>query len=185
MIRDNVKIISDFLKLVKGSKCWIFLLFFGSIMGHLFNLLMPAFTSNIVYYVTEGNSRETYLNILFLGITYICYNLFWYLNYVSYSYNFKYSYKKLREKIIDKIFTYDNDFCNKLSKGTILNTVGIDVSNLSGMIDNICEMFVVFVKVLVLIFIFLKTNIWIGLLVLVLEFLYLKVFDYCNINNTK
>lgn len=185
MIRDNVGIIKDFFRLVKGSKFWIFLLFFGSIMGHLFNLLMPIFTSNIVYYVTEGNSRETYLNILFLGITYICYNLFWYLNYVSYSYNFKYSYKKLRERIIDKIFTYDNEFCNKLSKGTILNTVGNDVGNLSEMIDNICEMFVVFVKVLVLIFIFLKTNIWIGLLVLVLEFLYLKVFDYCNINSTK
>lgn len=185
MIKDNVKIIKDFFKLVKGSKKWIFLLFFGSISAHLCSLLIPVFTSNIIYDVTNGNANSTYINIGLLGLTYIAYNLFWYLNYVSYSYNFKYSYKNLREKIVDKVFTYDTEFSDKLSKGTILNTVNTDTANLSEMIDNVCEIIVVFVKVIIMIFIFLKTNILIGLLVLLLECLYLKTFDYCNINSTK
>lgn len=185
MIKENIKIIKDFFKLVKGNKLWITLLFLGSIFAHLSSLLIPVFTANIVYYVTVGNTHATFLNIILLSITYIAYNLFWYLNYVSYSYNFQYSYKNLREKIVDKVFTYDTEFSDKISKGTILNTVSADVSNLSEMIDNICEIIVVFVKVILLIIIFLKTNLYIGLFVLVMEFLYLKAFDYCNIKSTK
>lgn len=185
LIKDNIKIIRDFFRLVKGNRKWIFLLFFGSIMAHLSSLLIPIFTSNIVYEVTKGNANQTYLNIGFLAFTYLIYNLFWYLNYVSYSHNFKYSYKNLREKIIDKIFTYDTEFSDKISKGTILNTVNTDTANLSEMIDNVCEIIVVFLKVIVMIFIFLKTNIYIGFLVLLLEFLYLKSFDYCNVQSTK
>ena len=74
-------------------------MFFGSIMAHLSSLLIPVFTSNIIYEVTNGNANATYLNICLLSITYISYNLLWYLNYTSYSHNFKYSYKNLREKI--------------------------------------------------------------------------------------
>lgn len=185
MIKDNIKIIKEFFSLVKGNKKWTFLLFFGSILAHLTSLLIPVFAANIIYEVTIKNANATYINIALLALTYILYNLFWYLNYVSYSYNFKYSYKNLREKIIDKIFTYDNEFSDKLSKGTILNTVSGDVSNLSGMIDNICEIIVVFIKVIVLILIFLKTNILIGLIVLLLELIYLKSYDYCNIKSTK
>lgn len=185
MIRDNIKIIVDFFKLVKGSKKWIFLLFFASIMGHISSLLIPVFTSNIIYEITNGNANATYINILLLTITYVAFNLFWYLYYVSYSNNFKYSYKNLREKIIDKVFTYDTEFSDKISKGTILNTVNTDTANLSEMINNVCEIIVVFIKVIVMIIIFLKTNLFIGILVLLLEILYLNLFDYCNIKSTK
>lgn len=185
MIKDNIKIIRDFFKLVKGSKKWIFLLFLGSITAHLSSLLIPVFASNIIYEVTNKNVNATYLNIGLLAITYIAYNLFWYLNYISYSHNFKYSYKNLREKIIDKVFTYDTEFSDKISKGTILNTVNTDTANLSEMIDNVCEIMVVFAKVIIMIIIFLKTNLFIGILVLLLEIIYLKSFDYCNIKSTK
>lgn len=154
-------------------------------MGHLSSLLIPVFASNIVYEVTNGNSHDTYLNIALLAITYIAYNLFWYLNYVSYSHNFKYSYKSIREKIVDKVFTYDTDFSDKISKSTILNTVNVDSANLSEMIDNVCEIMVTFVKVIILIFIFIKTNVYIGIFVLLIECLYLKSYDYCNVKSTK
>ncbi len=185
MVRDNLKIIRDFFKLVKGHKIWIVLLFTGSILAHLSSLLVPIFTSNIIYEVTASNVNGVYLNIVLLAGTYVIYNLCWYLNYVSYSYNFKYSYKKLREKIIDKVFTYDIEYTNKISKGEILNTVNTDTAHLAEMIDNVCEIMVVFVKVIILLIIFLKTNILIGIFVLLLEVVYLKAFDYCNIKSTK
>ena len=185
MIKDNIKIIKDFFKLVKGSKKWIFFLFLGSIMAHLSSLLIPVFASNIIYEVTNLNAKATYINIGLLAITYTVNNLFWYLNYVSYSHNFKNSYKNLREKIIDKVFTYDVEYSDKISKGTILNTVNTDTSNLSEMIDNVCEIIVVFIKVIIMIIIFLKTNLFIGIIVLLLEYTYLKSFDYTNIKSTK
>ena len=181
MIKDNIKIIKDFFKLVKGSKKWIFFLFLGSIMAHLSSLLIPVFASNIIYEVTNLNAKATYINIGLLAITYTVNNLFWYLNYVSYSHNFKYSYKNLREKIIDKVFTYDVEYSDKISKGTILNTVNTDTSNLSEMIDNVCEIIVVFIKVIIMIIIFLKTNLFIGIIVLLLEYTYFIIYIYNDI----
>ncbi len=184
-MKDNIKTILDFFKLVKGNTKWIICLFIGSIIGHLTDLFIPIFASNIVLFITNNNTSLTYWNIFYLAITYIIYNTFWYLNYVSYSYNFKDSYRNLREKITEKIFTYDIEFTNRISKATILNTVSDDVSDLSEMIDNICEIMVVFIKIIVMFLIFLKTNIIIGMLVILLEILYIKTFDYCNVKSTK
>lgn len=170
---------------MKGKTIWVLQLFVASILGHASSLLIPVFASNIVLYVTNNNSNLAYLNILFLIITYLAYDLFWYWNYVAYSYNFKYCYKNLREKIINKVFTYDNYFTTKISKATILNTVNGDTPSLSEMADEICEIIVVFVKLIVVIIIFLKTNFYIGIAVLILEYLYLKSYDYCNIKVTK
>lgn len=185
MIRDNIKIIKDYFKLVKGHKIWMISLFISSIIFHLLSLLIPVFVSNIIYEVTKGNSSTTYINIVFLLITYIAYNLIHYLYYISYSYNFEYSYRNLREKIVDKVFTYDFDFSDKISKGTILNTVNTDTAHLAEMIDNICEIIIGFLKVIVMIFIFLKTNLIIGFVVLIIEWIYIESFDYLNIMNTK
>ncbi len=185
LIKDNLKIISSFFKLVEEPKLWLFFLFFGSIMGHLSSLLTPVFAANIISEITMGHASLTYLNIALLGITYTSYNLFWFLNYTSYSECFKYSYKKLRGKIVDKVLNYDTLYQDKISKGEILNTINADTGHLAEMIDSVCEIIVTFLKLLVLIFIFLKTNILIGILVLILDYLYIKAYDICNINSTK
>lgn len=185
MIQENVKIIQEFFRLVHGSKKWIFFLFLGSILGHISELLLPFFVSNIILFVTSYDATRMYLNIFFLFLTYIFYNLFWYLNYVSYTNNFRYSYQNLREKIIDKVFTYDISFNEKISQGEILNTVHSDVSDLSEMIDNVCEIIVVAVKLIVMLFLFLKTNFFIGIFVVLIVYFYLKWFDYFNVCSTK
>ncbi len=185
MIKDNIKIIKDYFKLVKGNKKWMTLLFLSSIIFHSLSLLIPVFASNIIYEVTNGNANETYMNIIWLLITYIAYNLFHYLYYVSYTHNFEYSYRNLREKIVDKVFTYDVEFSEKISKGTILNTINTDTAHLAEMIDNVCEIIIGLLKVMVMIFIFLKTNLIIGFIVLFIEWIYLKSFDHLNIMNTK
>ena len=181
VFKENIKIIKDYFKLVEGSKLWIFFLFLSSILGHISSLLIPVFAANIISELGELNTFKTYYNIFLLGMTYISYNLFWYINYCSYTNNFIYSYKKLRERIIDKFFTYDLEYTNKISKGRIINTVNTDVAHLSEMIDQICEMIVVLVKLIVIALIFIKTNIILGILVLLLDILYLKLFDYCNV----
>lgn len=185
MIKDIIKIIKDYFKLVHGSKKWIFFLFLSSILGHLVSLLIPVFASNIVYYVTSLDPNAAYLNIALLAITYTAYNLLWYLNYVSYTRNFQYSYKSLRKRIVDKVFTYDNDFTDKISKANILNTVNSDTGSLSEMVDKICEIMVVSVKVIVMVIIFLKTNFAVGILVILVVYLYSQAYDYCNICTTK
>ncbi|MFV0250226.1 MAG: ABC transporter ATP-binding protein [Bacilli bacterium] len=185
MVRDNIKIIKEYFKIVNGSKLWITLLFLTSILGHLTFIILPVFASNIILYLTDNNPTLIFQNIVYLAISYLFYSIFWYINYTSYSYNFKYSYKKLRDKIIDKIFNYDVEFTDKISKGKILNIINGDANKLAEMINSICEIIVIFVKVIILIIIFLFTNIYIGIFILIIQIIYLKCYDNCNINITK
>lgn len=185
MIYENIKIIISFFKLVKGHKIWRILIFLGCISASLLSILIPIFASNIVYYVTISNTNATILNIILLFLTYTFYNFSWYLYYLAYSHNFEYSYKYLRESIVDKVFTYDTDFNDKISKGVILNTVNVDTANLGEMIDSICCIMVKFIKVIILLLIFLHKNILIGLFVIILDFIYVKAIDYCNVKSTK
>jgi ABC-type multidrug transport system fused ATPase/permease subunit len=104
MIGENIRIIRDFFRLVKGNIFWIIQLFLGSILAHIASLFIPVYASDIIYEITNGNSNLAYMNIIYLLIAYIIYNLSWFWNYVAYSHNFIYSYRRLREKIVNKVF---------------------------------------------------------------------------------
>ena len=56
LVRDNFRIIRHFFGLMHGDRKWVFVLFFGSALGHLASLVIPIFASNIVYEVTNGNA---------------------------------------------------------------------------------------------------------------------------------
>ena len=185
MIRESLKFICEFFRTVKGKTIWIFQLFLSSILGHITSMLLPLIASNIVLYVTDGDVNAAYYSALMLGITYLFYNLIWYWNYEAYSYNFKYCYRNIQEQIIDKVFTYDEEFTKKISKAKILNTNNNDVVSLSLVIDFICEFFMVSIKMLVIIFIFLKANLFVGLAVLLLDIIYINMVNKCNILSTK
>lgn len=185
MIKESFNFISDFFKTVKGKTIWIFQLFFSSVLGHIASLILPFLASNIVLYVTNGDINSAYTNTFLLAVTYIFYNLIWYWNYEAYSYNFKYCYRNIQEQIIDKVFTYDEDFTKKISKAKILNTNNTDVVSLSLVIDFICEFLIVSIKMLVIIFIFLRANVFIGIAVLILDFFYIKMVNSCNVLSTK
>ena len=185
LIRDNFRIIRDFFRLMHSNRKWVFLLFLGVSLAHIGTLISPIFASNIIYEVTVRNADATYLNIALLCVTEVFSFLARYLSNISYSHNFPYVYRNLRERVIDKIFTYDVEFSNKVSKGTILNTISTDVSNLSEMYLHVSEVIVMSVKVLIMVAVFLFTNIWVGLIVLAFEIAYLKAYDYCNIQAVK
>lgn len=185
LVRDNFCIIRHFFGLMHGDRKWVFVLFFGSALGHLASLAIPIFASNIVYEVTNGNADAAYWNIALLGLSDLVYCLSWYANNRGYSHNFPYAYRNLRERIVDKLFSYDIEFSDKISKGTVLNTISSDVSNLSEMYISVCETIVISVKVVVMVAVFMFTNVYIGIVVMLFEIAYLKAYDYCNINSTK
>ena len=80
------------------------------------------------------------------------------------------------ERIIDKLFTYDVEFSNKMSKGTVLNTISGDVSNLSEMYISVSETIIISIKVKVMIVVFMLTNVYVGLAVILLENLVFEGF---------
>ncbi len=185
MLKDNFRSVRDFFRLVRVSKLWVTIHFLGSIIGHLGTLLAPVFAANIIYYLTEGDTAATMYNVIYLGIAFLVTNIGWIMNFVGYSYNYKFTYKNLIERITNKILSFDTDFSTKISKSKIINTVSIDATRLAEMVDSICEIIIVAIKLIVVIIIFMMTNIYIGLFVLILEIFYVYAFDYCNSRSSK
>lgn len=180
MFRDNMRIIKNYFRLVKGKRTWFYVLFFSTLCAHLLSLLFPIFSADIILFLTEKNSSKTFLAIVFLALSYICYRFMRYIKNVSYANYFVTSYRSVRKSIMNKIMNYDIEFSNKISKSTILNTVNTDTAALAEMSSVICEIIIIFVKVIILSIVFLRISILLGIFVLLMQLCYLAMSDWCN-----
>lgn len=180
MVKDNIKIIKQYLQLIHENKLYVIGLFLSSICGHASDLLLPMASAQIIEMVTIENYNLAFLWTILLGVFFIIYNSAWYLNYRLYGANYKHIHRDLQSRLLNKVSTLDDEFYSKISKGKILNTNATDLENLSDLIDIVCEFLIVTIKILIIAFIFLQTNIYIGLFVLLLNIFYINILDINN-----
>lgn len=180
MIEDNIKIIKQYLQLIHEKTLYVIGLFLSSICGHASDLLLPMASAQIIDMVTLNQYNLAFLWAVLLGLFYLIYNGAWYFNYRFYAANYKYIHADLQSRLLNKVATLDDSFYSKISKGKILNTNATDLENLSDLIDIVCEFIIVTAKIVIIAFIFLKTNIYIGLFVLLLNIFYINVLDINN-----
>lgn len=180
MIEDNIKIIKQYLQLIHEKTLYVIGLFLSSICGHASDLLLPMASAQIIDMVTLNQYNLAFLWAVLLGLFYLLYNGAWYFNYRFYAANYKYIHADLQSRLLNKVATLDDSFYSKISKGKILNTNATDLENLSDLIDIVCEFIIVTAKIVIIAFIFLKTNIYIGLFVLLLNIFYINVLDINN-----
>lgn len=180
MIQDNFKIIKDYMKLIEEKKSYVIGLFLFSILGHLSDLLLPVGASQIIEMVSIKAYDQAFLWAFLLAFFYILYNTAWYFNYRFYAANYTYIHSNLQSRLLNKVSTLDDEFYSKISKGKILNTNATDLENLSDLIDIICEFLIVAIKLIIIAIIFLHTNIYIGLFVILLNIFYINILDINN-----
>lgn len=180
MVKDNIKIIKQYLQLIHENKLYVIGLFLSSICGHASDLLLPMASAQIIEMVTIENYNLAFLWTILLGAFFIIYNGAWYFNYRFYGANYKYIHRDLQSRLLNKVSTLDDEFYSKISKGKILNTNATDLENLSDLIDIVCEFLIVTIKIIIIAFIFLQTNIYIGLFVLLLNIFYINILDINN-----
>lgn len=184
-VSDVVRIVKRFLRLVKNHRGYVVILTIGSIIGHGAQLLTPIFTANLIQALTEGRKEEAMMNVVLVGATYLAYNFGWFLNYFGFARNARYINADLNNRVVKKILTYDINFTERIPKSTILNTISSDITGLSALIDDIIEMGVVMLKVVVMLVVFVKTNLYIGLAVIAVQYLYMMALNYNNIRIVK
>lgn len=182
MIKDNLKIIKKYLKLINENKFYVIGLFFSSVCGHVFEMLILYSAAQIIELLTIANYSLTFTWIIILAILYILFNTACFFNHHLYAMNYKYIHADLQSRLINKAVTLSDEFYKKISKGKILNTNATDLENLSSLIAVINEFIVITLKVIIIAIIFLKTNIYIGLFVLMLNIVYINILD---VNNQK
>lgn len=180
MIKENFVIIKNYMALIEEKTVLVFLLFFSSISGHLLDLLVPVAASQIVDMVTLQSYSRAYFWTFLLAVFYLLYNGAWYFNYRLYALNYQHIHKNLQSRLLSKLSSLSDSFYSKVSKGKIINTNIVDIDNLSDLIDIVCETLIISIKIIIIAFIFLKTSLFIGLFVLLLNIFYINVLDINN-----
>lgn len=180
MIKDNFVIIKKYFKLVKGNRIGIFKLFFSSVVSHGISLLIPIIIANIIKNITIQNYNDAYICSFMLFLSYLFYNLFLKWNYDVYTQNTKYCCSKIQKDIIMKISTYDDNFQNQVSKGELISTINQDVIDLTKCIDRIAEYIINSISFIWLIIIVFTINSISALIIFIVCFVYLVLYNRCN-----
>lgn len=180
MIKDNFVIIKKYFKLVKGNRIGIFKLFFSSVVSHGISLLIPIIIANIIKNITIQNYNDAYICSFMLFLSYLFYNLFLKWNYDVYTQNTKYCCSKIQKDIIMKISTYDDNFQNQVSKGELISTINQDVIDLTKCIDRFAEYIINSISFIWLIIIVFTINSISALIIFIVCFVYLVLYNRCN-----
>ncbi len=180
MIKDNFIVIKNYFKIVRGNKIGIFKLFLSSIISHGISLIIPIIIANIIKYITLGNYNYAYICSFVLFLSYLFYNIFLKWNYDVYTQNTKYCCAEIQKEIMRKISIYDDNFQNQVSKGELISTINQDVIDLTKCIDRITEYIINFLSFVFLIIIVSTINLSSALIIFIVCFIYLILYNRCN-----
>ena len=171
------KIYKKYLKLHANDKKLLFALFFSAFLRSTTVLGIPIFASKIVEYAIIQDFNNAFLNVFYLSINYLIYNIVYHWNYVAYRNNSNYVYTKLQENVIESVVKYDENFTKKVSKSYLINTVANDTFEVCMFDDRMVDAVTHFISLIISLIILLNYNIYIGIIVLLFNILYLYLLD--------
>lgn len=119
------------------------------------------------------------MNILLGMLTGIASYASLYLNYLFFAKNSSFMYRTMRQTLTEKVMSYQSNFSEKKSTSMILNVMN-EVADVTSITDNVTEVIVSFAKTIFLIYVFLKYNIFVGVVALVISLIYAGILDFAN-----
>lgn len=163
-----------------NNKKLLVALFLSAFLRSTVVLGIPIFTANIVEFASRGDFMWAFINVIYLGINYLIYNLVYHWNFVAYRDNTNYVYTKLQENVMDKVSTYNENFTKKISKSYLINTTSNDIWDICMFADRMVDAITHFISLIMALGILLFNNFYIGLIVLIFNLIYLYTLGYCQ-----
>lgn len=161
-----------------NNKKLLVALFVSAFLRSTVVLGIPVFTANIVEFATRGDFMWAFINVVYLGINYLIYNLVYHWNFVAYRDNTNYVYTKLQENVMDKVSNYNDNFTKKISKSYLINTTSNDIWDICMFADRMVDAITHFISLIMALGILLFNNFYIGLIVLIFNIIYLYLLGY-------
>lgn len=148
---------------------FIIMLFFLGVL----DIIIPITASKVVDYLTIKDLDNTIICVLSLFIFYMLTILFSFGAKKTYTVFFKNNFIYLHKKIINKIYSLSENTISKVSKGKIISTVNIDIINISEIADYVFDIVLNMGLIITMIIIFIKTHVFLGIMVLIIDIIYL------------
>ena len=169
MIKTYFDIAREYFKLGANNKKLLVFLFLTSFLRSTTILTLPFFASKIVKYATISDYKMAFINLLYLAICFVIYNICHHLNYVAYAKNATYVHNDLQRKVLKKVSKFDENFSKDISSSFLINTAFNDVGKVQQIADLVFDAINYFINVMVSMIILFTVNIYMGIFSIVLS----------------
>lgn len=175
-MKEYFNIFKTLLKIDNKKKFIIIQMFISSGLNNISSLLPPLATAGIISVVTQNNFNGIWIYVVLYIIFYIMYYASLYWNYYTYTVLADYYHLEVQKMLFEKISNNDEIF-EKISKGKIVGTCSDDIRYLVDVVDTSVKASMSIIKLFIIFAIFMYYNIYIALIVIVLDLLYLKLMN--------
>ncbi len=180
MIKKFIDSFKKYFSFKTDKKRYLFAMLLTATIRSGVLLTFAWFGAQILEYVTLGLYDVALLFVGLFAVIFIIYDLACRANNIAYSLNANYVYLMLEDKVLDKISSYDDSAFKKISKSYLINTAISDIATVKAIPDTLIEIIVKFVTLAASIIILTRCNLLIGIIALILNLIYLRLYNYHN-----
>ena len=173
MIKEIGNTLKKYYKMINKDKILLIPYYVFYCLTILVDLFIPIVVANITESITDSLYLYCFSLIFTLLLLELTHTLFRYLDMRFYSNFFKNNYLTLYKKVVNKLFSYDQNYQDKISNGRILNSLTIDIVNIGEMADYFLNILLNSIKYLIIFFYLLKVNLIIGLFIFITNIVYI------------
>lgn len=185
MINEFKKIVKNYCNLIKEDKKKLIPYYISYFLNVVVELLIPVYVARITEKLTNSLLIATAISIIIYFLLKISNSLLSYFDKYIYQSFFQDSYISIYKKIVKKIYSFDEEYKRRITTGKMINSLTRDIISIGEMADNILIVILNTLKCIVVVFYFLKINIFLAILIVVIDIIYIKRSNYLNNMTTK
>ena len=173
---------------IKPHKGYYTMIFVSKALAVIASILIPYTASGIVKYLTLGDYNEASKWIFYFFASASAKVIFYYCNYKGGALDSNYCYVKLKEKVFNKLATYDLEFAKHKNIDEVLQASSSDIWKVVGINDNLSDIIIGFIRIIVIVILTALTSPLVGFVVFLFSSLYVifmmlfneKIVKYLN-----
>ncbi|MCI8273625.1 MAG: ABC transporter ATP-binding protein [Clostridia bacterium] len=180
MINEFKEIVKNYYNLINEDKKKLIPYYIGYFLKEVLELVIPIFVARI----TENLTNSLYIAATASIVTHfflkILNNIMSYFTMYMYQNFYQDNYITIYKKIVKKIYCFDEEYKERISTEKIINSLISDIINIGEMADNILAIILNMLKCIVVLFYFFKINIFLAMLTIIVDLVYVARSNYLN-----
>lgn len=184
-MNKSKNIIKDYYNLIESDKNKLIPYYFIYFLNIIIELIIPIYIAKITESLTNSLIIVALASIINYSILKILNNLLGYADKYIYQRFFRDNYITIYKKIVKKIYNFDEEYKKKISTGKIINSLTSDIVNIGEMADNFLKAILNILKSIVVIIYFFRINIFLVLIIIGVDVIYIIRSNCLNNKSVK
>ncbi len=184
-MNKSKNIIKDYYNLIESDKNKLIPYYFIYFLNIIIEVIIPIYIAKITESLTNSLIIVALASIINYSILKILNNLLGYADKYIYQRFFRDNYITIYKKIVKKIYNFDEEHKKKISTGKIINSLTSDIVNIGEMADNFLKATLNILKSIVVIIYFFRINIFLALIIIGVDVIYIIRSNCLNNKSVK